>query len=74
MNALRHIRKNVFRMKQREFAALVGVQQSMVSRWENGLSAPTLDEMQRIRTAASLKRIRWSDRLFFEAPPAEIAA
>jgi cyclohexadieny/prephenate dehydrogenase len=36
--------------------------------WENGHAAPTLDEMQRIRETASARRIKWSDKLFFEAP------
>lgn len=71
MNAITHIRKKVFRVTQQEFAAISGVQQSMVSRWENGHAAPTLDEMQRIREAASARRIKWSDKLFFEAPAAE---
>lgn len=68
MNAITHIRKKVFRLTQQEFAGIAGVQQSMVSRWENGHAAPTLDEMQRIREAAAARKIRWSDKLFFEAP------
>ncbi len=70
MNAITHIRKNVFKLNQREFAAIAGVQQSSVSRWENGHAAPTLDDMARIRKAASDRRIRWSDKLFFDAPSA----
>lgn len=71
MNAIRHIRKNVFGVTQHEFAAIAGVQQASVSRWENG-GAPTLEEMQRIRAAASepgrkLKR-KWRDDLFFTVP------
>jgi len=68
MNAIHHIRKKVFGVTQQQFAAISGVQQSMVSRWENGQAAPTLDEMQRIREAAAARRIKWSDKLFFEAP------
>lgn len=67
MNAIRNIRKNVFRLKQQEFAAIAGVQQSTVSRWERGELAPSLEEMAAIRAAAKGKR-GWSDRLFFEAP------
>lgn len=67
MNAIRHIRKNVFRLKQQEFAAIAGVQQSTVSRWERGEASPSLDEMAAIREAARGKR-GWSDKLFFEAP------
>lgn len=65
MNAIRHIRKNVFRLKQQEFAAIAGVQQSTVSRWERGEASPSLDEMAAIREAAKLRRLRWSDGLFF---------
>lgn len=69
MNALLHIRKDVFGLTQQEFAALAGVQQSMVSRWENGQSAPTLDEINRIRAAAAARgrklKKRWDDKLFF---------
>ena len=68
MNAITHIRKKVFRLTQQEFAVIAGVQQSMVSRWENGHAAPTLDEMARIREAAGARKIRWSDKFFFEAP------
>jgi DNA-binding transcriptional regulator YiaG len=67
MNAIRHIRKNVFRLKQQEFAAIAGVQQSTVSRWERGEASPSLSEMAAIREAARGKR-GWSDRLFFETP------
>lgn len=65
MNAIRHIRKNVFRLKQQEFAAIAGVQQSTVSRWERGEASPSLDEMAAIRTAAKDRRIKWNDGLFF---------
>lgn len=70
MNAITHIRKNVFGLTQQEFARIAGVQQSMVSRWENGASAPTLDEMHRIREAAagSKLKLKWRDDLFFTVP------
>lgn len=76
MNAITYIRKKVFALTQQEFARIAGVQQSMVSRWENGASAPTLDEMNRIRAAAAtckLKR-KWRDDLFFTVPTEEQAA
>lgn len=71
MNAIRYIRKEVFGVTQIEFAAIAGVQQSSVSRWESGV-APTLEDMQRIRAAAAepgrkLKR-KWRDELFFATP------
>lgn len=68
MSAIRHIRKSVFRLSQAEFAAIAGVTQATVSRWEKG-GSPTLEEMQRIRAAAAERRIRWSDKLFFEPAP-----
>lgn len=73
MNTLRHIRKSVFKLTQQEFAAIAGVQQSTVSRWENGDAAPSLEEMAAIRRAAQERRIRWNDRLFFEGPTPEKA-
>jgi DNA-binding transcriptional regulator YiaG len=71
MNALKHIRIKVFAVKQQEFAAIAGVQQSTVSRWENGTAAPSLEEMNRIRADAEKRRAdkrlkaKWDDRLFF---------
>ena len=75
MNAITHIRKKVFGVTQQEFASIAGVQQSMVSRWENGHAAPTLDEMQRIRDAAAARKLKskWRDDLFFTAPATEQA-
>ena len=68
MNPMKHIRKNLFKANQQAFAQIAGVQQSTISRWENGAGAPSLEEMQRIREAAAkLKGVRWNDRLFFEA-------
>lgn len=65
MNAMREIRKNVFKLTQKQFADLAGVPQSRVSRWETGESAPTLDELQVIRAAAKDRKIRLSDKVFF---------
>ena len=74
INALRNIRKNVFKVTQTEFATLAGVTQATVSRWENGV-APSLEEMQAIRKAASEREdIDWDDGLFFEAPDMERAS
>ncbi|MRX31890.1 helix-turn-helix domain-containing protein [Aminobacter sp. MDW-2] len=69
MSAIRHIRKTVFRLNQAEFAVVAGVTQATISRWEKG-GSPTLEEMQRIRDAAAKRKIKWSDKLFFEAPKA----
>lgn len=67
MSAIRHIRREVFKVTQAEFAAIAGVTQATVSRWENGI-APSLDEMQAIRMAAMERQIDWDDRWFFEPP------
>lgn len=69
MNTLKHIRKNVFKATQAEFAAIAGVTQASVSRWENGV-APSLDEMRTIRNAAEERGLAWDDALFFAIPEA----
>lgn len=66
MNTIWHIRKNVFGVRQSEFAALAGVQQSTVSRWERGEGSPSLQEMSAIRAAAHDRGHEWNDRWFFE--------
>lgn len=68
MSTMKHIRTKVFRCTQAEFAAIAGVTQATVSRWENGV-APSLEEMTAIRVAAKGRR-GWNDRLFFETPAA----
>ncbi|TIN80733.1 helix-turn-helix transcriptional regulator [Mesorhizobium sp.] len=73
MSAIRHIRREVFKVTQAEFAVLAGVTQASVSRWEAG-GAPSLDEMQAIRKAAADRAIAWNDAWFFEAPAQENAA
>jgi transcriptional regulator with XRE-family HTH domain len=73
MSAIRHIRREVFKATQAEFAALAGVTQASVSRWETG-GSPSLDEMQAIREAAGARGIKWNDAWFFEAPASERAA
>lgn len=65
MNAIRHIRREIFKVTQAEFAALAGVTQASVSRWETG-TAPSLDDMQSIRRAAADRGIEWQDEWFFE--------
>lgn len=67
MNSIKHIRKTVFRLNQADFAALAGVTQATVSRWESG-GTPTLSELHAIREAAAERKIRWQDKWFFEAP------
>lgn len=68
MNAIRYIRTKLFKVTQAEFAQCAGVMQSTVSRWESGV-APTLVEMEAIRSSAQQRGIDWNDSYFFEVPP-----
>lgn len=71
MNAVKHIRERVFKLTQAPFAALAGVSQPTVSRWEEADcqgSEPTREQMARIRAAAIKRGIEWDDRWFFEVP------
>ena len=71
MNPIKHIREQVFKMKrQQEFADAIGVDQSAVSRSERGAS-PSLEAMAAIRSEALRRKLRWNDKLFFEAPSKE---
>lgn len=70
MNRLRYIRQHVFHATQAEMAAIAGVRQSQVSRWENNVRRPSLRELENIRNAALARGLRWNDRWFFELPKA----
>ncbi|OLP44719.1 helix-turn-helix domain-containing protein [Rhizobium oryziradicis] len=61
------IRKTLLNLSQSEFASILEVSQSTVSRWERGV-APSLDEMTKIRAVAILRGVEWQDRFFFEVP------
>jgi transcriptional regulator with XRE-family HTH domain len=67
MSPIKRIRTQVFDATQAEFAAIAGVTQPTVSRWEaeSDNSEPTLAEMAAIRAEALRRRKRWSDRWFF---------
>lgn len=72
MNALEYIRTRVFKLKQAPFAAVVGVSQPTISRWEapdNAGSEPSRDEMDRIRSAAIERGLLWNDSWFFQTFP-----
>jgi DNA-binding transcriptional regulator YiaG len=73
MSPIQHIRLNVFKVKQAEFAKLAGTNQSAVSRWEDDSKhfEPSREEMANIRAAASDLGIKWDDRWFFEVPAPE---
>lgn len=68
--ALLHIRRVVFQLTQAEFAAIAGVGQVQVSRWEKGDRKPTIAAIARIRAEARRRGLDWNDAWVFE----EIAA
>lgn len=73
MNAIRYIRKEVFDLTQAEFAAIAGVTQATVSRWEGGVS-PSLEEVRAIRNAAADRGVDLKDEWFFDPPNTPVAA
>lgn len=61
-------------MTQAQFAAALGVDQSTVSRWEQGKLSPGLEAVAKIRALARQEQfvrawkkraLRWSDALLF---------
>lgn len=68
MEPIRHIRKQVLRQTQVEFAAVAGVSQATVSKWESGKCSPARDELKRIRSEAISRGIEWDDGWLFDAP------
>lgn len=69
MNNLKYIRTNVFKLSQAEFAAIVGLKQSAVSRWEAGTSSPTFNQVRVIREEAKRRALGWDhDWLFGNVP------
>ncbi|MBN9472293.1 MAG: helix-turn-helix transcriptional regulator [Bosea sp.] len=67
MQTIERIRRDIFGLKQSEFAEIAGTSQGTVSRWESGESCPGLDQLQQIRTAAVERGLPWDDALFFDA-------
>jgi len=68
MNPMLHIRKNVFAVTQAEMAQIARASQPAYSRWENGETTPTLNQMDHIRSEALRRGLNWDDSWFFEAP------
>ena len=71
MNAVEHIRTKVFKLKQGPFAAVAGVSQATVSRWEKQGKEPSREKLDNIRKAAIEAGLEWNDSLFFEKPPVD---
>lgn len=65
MNTITHIRKNVLGLSQSEFAAICGVKQPTIHRWEAGLTQPGLDHLAAIRREITARGIEWDDSSFF---------
>lgn len=75
MQTVSLLRKNIFAVSQGTFAAIAGVTQPTVSRWErDGAYCMTLAQMLRIRDEAERRGIEWDDRWFFFDPAAREAA
>lgn len=68
MHPIQFIRTRVFKTTQDEIAAIAGVKQATVSRWEQGKLEPGRAEMERIRAAAFDRGLPWHDTFFFETP------
>ena len=74
MSAISRIRTEVLGLSQAALAAMTGVSQATVSRWEKGELHPSLPELEAIRTAARAKRPNeWSDSWLFEGPAPQSA-
>jgi transcriptional regulator with XRE-family HTH domain len=69
MSALRRIRQEVFGLTLTEMAAIAGVAQSTISKWENGIHRPDFQAMARIRSAALERQLAWDDAWLFDAAP-----
>jgi transcriptional regulator with XRE-family HTH domain len=68
MSTIAHVRKQVLGLNQAELAALTGVSQATVSRWERGGLQPSLRELTIMRDEAKRRGKRWNDTWFFEEP------
>jgi hypothetical protein len=66
MTPWEHIRRNVFRCTQYEMAAIAGVSQGTISKWESGTQTPLATALGNIRRAARQRAVPWDDRWFFE--------
>lgn len=68
MNPMHHIRTSVLKISQKAMAEITGRDQATVSRWERGELEPSRDDMERVRSFARSRHLRWNDKLFFEVP------
>lgn len=69
MTPARYIREKVFGCAtQQEFADLLDINQSTVSRWETGLHLIDRAAQEKIRAVAKERAIGWDNNWFFEVP------
>lgn len=68
MHPIEHIRRNILKLKQDEFAEIAGTSQGTVSRWETGGLEPDRSQMDRIRSEVFRRGLPWDDGWFFQAP------
>lgn len=68
MHVVTHIRKNVLGINQSAFAAIAGVTQATVSRWESGELSPDLAQLSAVRAEVLKRDLAWDDSWLFEAP------
>ena len=60
-NNLRAIRTDIFGASMTDFAKTAGVSVSTVSRWEDASAVPNLLNLHKLRAAAILAGLDWSD-------------
>ena len=66
MNRIKYIRTEIFKLQMSEFAAIAGVSQATVSKWENDIHEPNLSALTRIRDEAAKRGLSFEDSVFFE--------
>lgn len=71
MSVMKQVRQ-LLNLPQNRIAAIAGVSQATVCRWEQGQWEPNRDELERIRNYAIANGIDWEDANFFPSddPPA----
>jgi transcriptional regulator with XRE-family HTH domain len=68
---LRFVRVYFLDLPQRELAVKLGVAQSAISRWENGILEPDrvmLGRYRKLVLKAKKRELPWDDRYFWDVP------
>ena len=74
MNPIKFIRSEVLGLNQHELAAVAGVSQATVSRWESGELHPGFMEMVKMRDEAERIGKPFEVSVFFQSVPKQKAA